>query len=155
MEKKAHVFGIYQTSDQAGLAVDEFVHNGFKLGSITVVSGDSRRSRDFAARKHTRLPLLTLDLHGEDASPDGNWGLLDPQCGPQAGSIFSALAEMDISSESAEVAVLEGKLLLSVDCVNAQVIHRVRELLNSTGASEAGVSSTPHAADHFANPATV
>jgi hypothetical protein len=156
MKQTAHVFGIYETPEGASLAVDEFVRNGFETGSITVLRSDSRGSRDFAARKHTRLPLLTSDSHGEDSSPADNWGLVDPQCGPQAGSLFSALAEMDISSEWAEGAVLEGKTLLSVDCANAEATHLIRELLSRTGALEAGASSSAHAAGSEAgHPAAV
>ncbi len=147
MENTSHVFGIYETQEHAGRAVDGFVRNGFDLRSITVLCGDSPTSRDFAADKHTRLPPLALDQHGDDVAPDGSWGLLDPQCGPQAGSIFSALVEMEISSEWAEGAVLEGKVLVSVDCVDPQGVRLGTELLNSTGALEVGFSPTRDAAD--------
>lgn len=120
------------------------MRHGFAAGSIAVVCGDSASSRDFAALRHTRLPLLTLDPHGHDVPPDGQWGLLDPECGPQAGWIFSALAEMDIRSKWAEGAVWGGNALLSVDCGSAQEIHKVQELLTNTGAFGVGISSTQH-----------
>lgn len=143
MKKTTKVFGFYETPEHAGFAVDEFVRNGFKAVSITVLPGGNQSSRAFAEQKNTKLPLTALDHHG-DVPPDGTWGLLDPECGPQEGSISRALAAMEITMEGAEGAILEGKVLLSVDCVSAQSKRRVNDILINTGALETGVSSTPH-----------
>ena len=147
MTSVTQVFGIYDTSAQAGLAVDDFVRSGFEARSITVLPGDDGSGRAFAERKHTRLPAIVMDSHGHDVPLEGTWGLLDPQCGPQTGTLSMALAELDILTESAAAAVLERKVLLSVACVNAQTAGQATHILIRTGALEAGVSGPQPAAE--------
>jgi len=147
MTKTTQVFGIYDTSELAGLAVDELVRNGFEARSITVLPGDDGSGREFAERKHTRLPAIALDGHGRDVPLEGSWGLFDPACGPQEGALSAALAELKVTAEEAESAILEGKVLLSADCVDALAIRCVTDILNTTGALGTGVTAARHSGD--------
>ncbi len=139
MANTTSVFGIYDTSRQAASAVAELEHGGFAAESITVLHNE--QSRDFATRENTHLPAIAHDRHGDDVPLGGSWGLLDPQCGPNAEVLSGALNEMGISKDCAEEHVLEGDFLLSVNCADEQSVRLATEILIGTGGAETGVGT--------------
>jgi hypothetical protein len=140
MANKDHEFGIYATSEQAEVAVDELVRAGFGTGAITVMFRDNQISRNFAARKNTKPPQGTDSGKTADIPLDGSWGLLSPGTGPVEGALEGALDGMGVPADWADGKVQDGKVLLSVECANPERVTRAREVLLMTGA-EANDSS--------------
>jgi hypothetical protein len=66
MSQNNPVFGIYQTSQRAEVAVDNLLEAGFQGGDISALHPDNQSSRDFANKKHTRAPRGTVE--GESAT---------------------------------------------------------------------------------------
>lgn len=139
-----HVFGIYGASQQAEVAVDELRNAGFEALAITVLLPDNRSSRDFAQRKNTRPPQGTDRGKTADLPLDGTLGLLDPGAGPIEGALPGALTDMGVPADWSDGRVLQGKVLLSVECANPEIMMRAAEILGRTGAEETGSSVLPN-----------
>jgi hypothetical protein len=140
MADTSHAFGIYGEVRQAETAVDELLDAGFEGAAITVLHPDNEDSRDFAARKGTRVPRGTGEGATADRPLDGSWGLLDPAEGPLAGALPGSLEEMGIVPEWFEGTAHDGKVVLSVECPDAERAAEASEILTRTNAQEAGVS---------------
>ena len=141
MANKRHVFGIYEVPQAAELAVDELLCADFAPDAITVLFRDNEDSREFADRKNTRPPHGTD--YGKAASQplEGSWGLLEPGIGPTEGALPGALKEMGIPAEWSDGSLLDGKVLVSVECCDAEDVMKARALLRTTGAKDTDTSS--------------
>jgi hypothetical protein len=143
MTNTDQVFGIYGASQQAEVGVDGLLNAGFEPCAITVLHPDNESSRDFAQRKNTRPPQGTD--HGKTANVPlgGTLGLEDPGAGPIGGALQGALAEMGVPAEWCGERVLQGKVLLSVECANPENVRQAAEILRRTGAEDTGSSVLP------------
>jgi hypothetical protein len=133
--KKNPVIGIYQTSQQAEIAVDKLIQAGFQAGDISVLHPDNQSSRDFADKKHTRHPRGTVQGESASAPLEGTLGLADPAQGPIRGALSEALNEMGIPPDWPCVErVLNGDILFSVPCHTLEESGKAIEVLQKTGA---------------------
>jgi hypothetical protein len=121
------VFAIYSTSRDAELAVDDLVGEGFEPGAITALFGDNKQSTDFARRKHTRGPAGTEWGPAASAPLHGTWGLREPATGPIQGALEGALAGMGVPDEWGSSKLVEGKVLLSVECRSPEDMFRAED----------------------------
>lgn len=137
------VFAIYVTSQRAEVAVDKLVNAGFEAWAITVMHPDNEISRDFAQRKGTRPPRGTDEGKSADVPLGGTLGWADPWAGPIKGALQGALVEMGVPAEWSHGRVLQGEVLLSVECANPESVVRAAEILKRTGAEETGSSVLP------------
>ena len=125
------------------MAVDELLNAAFEAWAITVLHPDNEISRDFAQRKGTRAPRGTDQGRSADVPLGGTLGWADPGAGPIEGALQGALAEMGVPAEWSHGRVLQGEVLLSVECANPESVVRAAEILRSTGAEETGSSVLP------------
>ena len=129
------VIGIYQTSRQAEVAVDELVKAGFQAGEVSALHPDNQSSRDFANKKHTRAPRGTVEGESASAPLEGTLGLLNPAKGPIRGALSEALTEMGIPTDWPGVErVRSGDILLAVHCQTPEDSGKAVEVLQKTGA---------------------
>ncbi len=135
------VFAVYSKSRNAELAVEELIGEGFERGAITALFDDNKTSRDFARRNDTRPPAGTD--HGEAAGVplDGTWGFTEPGSGPVQGALEGALAAMGVPDEWGRSKMLDGKVLVSVKCLNPETMLRAKNIFiraaDDTGCSDA------------------
>lgn len=148
MASLTHVFGIFGASQQAELAVDGLINAGFEAWAITVMLPDNESSRNFAQRKNTRPPQGTDRGKSADVPLGGTLGWADPWAGPIGGALEGALAEMGVAAEWSHGRVLQGKLLLSVECANPQSAIRATEILRRTGAEDTNSFVPPKTGAH-------
>jgi hypothetical protein len=143
MANTNHVFGIFEVPQGAEVAVDELLSTDFDAWAITVMFRDNEDSRNFARWKNTKPPLGTYNGKMADQPLDGSWGLLDPGAGPSEGALPGALAEMGIPAEWSAGTVLDGKVLVSVECANPDRARQATEVLRAAGAKNTGSSVMP------------
>ena len=141
------VFAIYSTSQHAELAVDELIGNGFEPRAITALFDDNQNSREFAHRKDTRPPAGTDRGPAASVPLDGTWGLSEPGTGPIQGALEGALADMGVPDEWGRSKLLEGKVLLSVECGSPEDILRAKNIF-SKAAEDTGSSEVDTAPSH-------
>jgi hypothetical protein len=135
MAQKNPVFGIYPTAQQAELAVDKLTQAGFQSGGISALLPDNQSSREFAKRKHTRAPRGTVEGESASAPIEGTLGLANPAKGPIRGALSEALTEMNIPPDWPGVErVLDGEVLLTVQCHTREECNKAIEVLQQTGA---------------------
>lgn len=130
------VIGIYRTSQQAEIAVDQLTQAGFQAGEILVLHPDNASSRDFAAKKHTGLPRGTVEGQSASAPIEGTLGLAHPVQGPIRGALGEALTEMGIPPDwpGVERVQKNGDILFAVQCHSAEEAGKAIEVLHTTGA---------------------
>jgi hypothetical protein len=174
--KNTAAFGIYRNRQQAELAVDELLDDGFRNEDISVLMQDNVGTKDFAHEKHTKAPEGMATGAGTGAAIGGTLGLLAgigalaiPGLGPfiAAGPIMGALAGIgtggviggfvgalvgmgmpEFEAKRYEGLVKEGGILLSVHCDNSDWVKKAKAVLERTGAQD--VSSTGEAGADYA-----
>ena len=67
-DKKTAVFGLYQTTSQAEMAVDRLMSAGFSSDDISVLLPDNKSTKDFHVARHTAFSPET-NLAIEQAAP--------------------------------------------------------------------------------------
>jgi hypothetical protein len=179
--KKTAVFGIYNSSSRAEIAVDYIVAGGFPRNDISVLLPDRQSSKEFAHEKNTKAPEGTTTGVTTGGIIGGTLGLLAgigalaiPGVGPliAAGPIMASLAGLGVGgavgglvgalvgmgipeyeAKRYEGRVKDGGVLLSVHCDTSEEIARAKEMLKSTGAED--ISSTGEASSPHVHTATV
>lgn len=135
----SRVFGIYSTSREAELAVDQLVQSGVLKGSISVLHPDNRNTREFAERKGTRCPESISRGKAASFPLDGTSGWADPGQGPIEGALSEALAVMGVPATWSEGRVVHGKVLLSAEFAGgAEQAQLTSDILMNTGAEDVG-----------------
>jgi hypothetical protein len=136
MAQKNPVIGIYRTSQQAEIAVDQLIQAGVQAGDISVLHPDNQSSRDFAKKKHTRPPRGTVEGQSASAPLEGTLGLEHPAQGPIRGALSEALTEMGVPPDwpGVERVQKNGDILLAVQCRSPEERGQAIEVLQTTGA---------------------
>ena len=136
MAQKNPVIGIYRTSQQAEIAVDQLTQAGFQAGDISVLHPDNQSSRDFANKKHTRPPRGTVEGQSASAPLERTLGLANPAQGPIRGALSEALTEMGVPPDwpGVERVQKNGDILFAVQCHIPEEIGKAMEVLQTTGA---------------------
>jgi hypothetical protein len=102
---------------------------------ISALLPDNQSSREFAKRKHTRAPRGTVEGESASAPIEGTLGLANPAKGPIRGALSEALTEMNIPPDWPGVErVLDGEVLLTVQCHTREECNKAIEVLQQTGA---------------------
>jgi hypothetical protein len=166
--KKTAVFGIYDSTAHAEMAVDTLVQAGFPSANISVLLQDYRGTREFAHEKDTKAPEGTATGVTAGGVIGGTLGVLAgigalaiPGLGPfiAAGPIMGGLAGLGVGgavggligalvglgipeyeAKRYEGRLKSGGVLLSVHCDTSEQITRAKDLLKGTGAGD--ISST-------------
>jgi hypothetical protein len=161
--KKA-VFGIFATQVEVERAVDLLIAADFPGTSISVLTPDTRSTRELAHEKHTKAPEGTTAGAAVGGLLGGTFGVLVgvgvlaiPGIGPliaagpivaglaglgaggAVGGLVGALAGMGIpeyEAKSYEGRIKGGGSLLSVHCDSAEQVDRARHLLAGAGATD-------------------
>jgi hypothetical protein len=167
--KNTSVFGIYKTREQVAEAVDALRVAGFRNEDISALFPENQGSKDFAHEKSTKAPegatagaASGVVLGGALGWLVGIGALAIPGVGPfiAAGPIMAALAGAgagavtggivgaltglgmpEYEAKRYEGRIKEGGILLSVHCDNSEWVHRAKNILESTGASDVASSS--------------
>jgi len=162
--KNTAVFGIYQSTRQAEVAVEALTTAGFSNQDISVLFPDKQTSKEFAHEKNTKAPEGTTTGVVSGGAIGGTLGLLAgigalaiPGLGPfiAAGPIMGALAGLgagatvggivgalvgmgmpEYEAKRYEGRVKNGGVLLSVHCDRSEEIDRAKEILKRTGAED-------------------
>lgn len=162
--KNTAVFGIYDNSAQAELAVDRVLAAGFSNNDVSVLLPDTVSSREFAHEKNTKAPEGTTTGATTGGVIGGTIGLLAgvgalaiPGLGPfiAAGPIMAALAGVgagatvggvigalvgmgipEYEAKRYEGRIKSGGVLLSVHCESSEEISAAKDLLKATGAQD-------------------
>jgi tetrahydromethanopterin S-methyltransferase subunit C len=170
--KNTAVFGIYKTVAQAERAVDTLVAAGFPSSAISVLTPDTRSTREFAHHKDTKAPEGTTVGVTTGGVIGGTLGVLAgvgalaiPGVGPfiAAGPIMAGLAGLGIGgavgglvgalvgmgipeyeAKRYEGQVKDGGTLLSVHCDTSDQVSRAKDVLKSSGATD--IASTGESA---------
>jgi hypothetical protein len=170
--KNTAVFGIYKAVAQAERAVDTLVAAGFPSPAISVLTPDTRSTREFAHHKDTKAPEGTTVGVTTGGVIGGTLGVLAgvgalaiPGVGPfiAAGPIMAGLAGLGIGgavgglvgalvgmgipeyeAKRYEGQVKDGGTLLSVHCDTSDQVSRAKDMLKSTGATD--IASTGESA---------
>ena len=169
--KNTAVFGIYPTTTLAEAAVDQLIASGISSTSVSVLTADTRSTRDFAHHKDTKAPEGTTVGATTGGVIGGTLGILAgigalaiPGLGPfiAAGPIMAGLAGLGVGgavgglvgalvgmgipeyeAKRYEGRVKGGGTLLSVHCDTSDQVRRTKELLKTSGAED--ISSTGEA----------
>jgi len=134
-----HVFGSYDEAVEASAVVDRLTQAGFSAGDITVLLKDNPESRDFAARKGTKVPDGVADGPKADMPLDGSYGLANPVSGPERGALEMALCGMGVPLNWPH-GVLQGRALVSVECADEAGASSAERILQATEAEDIGRS---------------
>jgi len=167
-DKKTSVFGIYNSRESVGRAVDTFLKSGFTTSDVSVLLPENLGSKPIATHKDTKAPEGATAGGGAGAVIGGTLGLLAgigalaiPGLGPfiAAGPIMAALAGLGVGgavggfagaligmgipeyeAKRYEGRIQKGGILLSVHCDTSDQVKRGKEIMKNTGAED--ISST-------------
>jgi hypothetical protein len=162
--KHRAVFGIYNATAQAEIAVNELLQAGFSSEDVSVLMPDQQSTRSFAHQKDTKAPEGTTAgvttgglIGGALGVLVGLGSLAIPGLGPliaagpivaglaglgaggAVGGLIGALVGMGIPEYEAKRyagRVRDGGVLLSVHCETAGELLRAKEVLSGTGAAD-------------------
>lgn len=167
--KNMSVFGIYRTNQQVSDAVDALRVAGFRNTDLSALFPENAGTKDFAHEKHTKAPegatagaASGVVLGGALGWLAGIGALAIPGLGPfiAAGPIMAALAGAgagavtgglvgaltglgmpEYEAKRYEGRIKDGGILLSVHCDSSDWVHRAKNILESTGATDIASSS--------------
>jgi hypothetical protein len=173
------VFGLFRDQQTMANAVDALHHAGFLSADISALLPDTESTRSFAHEKHTKAPEGAAAGATAGVLAGGTFGLLlgigaiaipglgaflaagpimaalaGAGAGGVVGTVTGALIGMGIPEYEAkryESFIASGGMLLSVHCVDKELAHRARSVLDGFGAHDIGdtkESSVPHDRAH-------
>jgi len=163
------VFGIYDTREDASVAVDQLRSAGFRNTDISVLLPENQGTKDFATEKNTKAPegaaagaASGLVVGGALGWLAGIGALAIPGLGPfiAAGPIMAAMAGAgagaatggligvltglgmpEYEAKRYEGRVKNGGILLSVHCDNSDWVSRAKDIVDATGAHDIASSA--------------
>lgn len=163
------VFGILQSSEQAGRVVNRLKSAGFADNDISVLMPDKSGTRDFAHEQHTKAPEGATTGAGAGGVLGGTLGLLAgigllaiPGVGPfiaagpimaalsgaavgaAVGGLTGALIGMGIPEYEAkryEGKIIAGNVLISIHSVDGEREKMARDILSQEGAEDISSAS--------------